>query len=258
MQEGPGQPRPFFADPSVGTTAPAPGNPDYAGQPGESGPPGDQGSFGQAPAGGPLYGQPRLGGPQYGQPGLVDRPADRPPDNAPRLPPPGGWPPPPGQRQGSPPRPARPPRQRPSKPPSRELKQRAIASLVFGAVGLIALFGLGTDLHKGVYLLAFSAAVGLAGGIIGITALVSARNASTYRPRGAIAGIVLGAFAVVVSLPILVTYLVFPTQLTNYVNCLNQAPPSSNVQHTCMTKFYKSIHLDTSLSATRLRPDRTH
>jgi hypothetical protein len=107
----------------------------------------------------------------------------------------------------------------------------------------VALLGLGTDIHKGVYLLIFSAAVGLAGAIIGITALVSARKAGTYRPRGAIIGIVFGVLAAIVSVPILVAYLAFPTQVNNYVQCLSQAQ-TSHADQVCMTKFYKAIHLD--------------
>jgi hypothetical protein len=135
-------------------------------------------------------------------------------------------------------------------PPGRELKQRAIAALVFGAVGLIALFGLGTDLRRGVYLLIFSAVVGLAGCVIGITALVSARKTASYRPRGAIGGIILGAVAVVISTPILVTYLIFPTPVDNYVSCLSQAS-SKTAQQTCMTKFYKAIHLESDPASTQ-------
>lgn len=133
--------------------------------------------------------------------------------------------------------------QRPQKPPERELRQRAIAALVFGAVGLVALLGLGTDLKKGVYLLIFSAAVGLAGCVIGITAVVKARKTGSYRPRGAVGGIILGALAALISLPILVTYLAFPTQVNNYVNCLSQAQ-TSQAEHACMTRFYHAIHLD--------------
>lgn len=116
---------------------------------------------------------------------------------------------------------------------------------MFGAIALVALFGLGTDLHKGVYLLIFSAAVGIAALVIGITAVVKARKTGSYRPRFAVGGIVLGALATVIAVPILATYLAFPTQVSNYVNCLRQAQSSSD-QRACMTKFYKSIHLGVS------------
>ena len=56
---------------------------------------------------------------------------------------------------------ARPARQRPARPPDRELRHRALASLVLSILALVALFGLSGDLHRGVYLLIFSAAVGI-------------------------------------------------------------------------------------------------
>jgi len=128
------------------------------------------------------------------------------------------------------------------------LRQRAVASLVFGLIALAALLGLGTDLHKGIYLLIFSAAVGIAALVIGITALVKARKTGSYRPRFAVGGIVLGALATLISVPILATYLAFPTQVSNYVNCLHQAQTSSD-QRACMNKFYKSIHLGAGLAS---------
>jgi hypothetical protein len=106
----------------------------------------------------------------------------------------------------------------------------------------VALLGLGTDLHKGVYVLIFSAVVGIAAIVIGISALVKARSTGSYRPRFAVGGIVFGALATLISVPILATYLAFPTQVNNYVNCLRQAQNSSD-QRACMTKFYKDIHV---------------
>ena len=109
-------------------------------------------------------------------------------------------------------------------------------------LSLVALLGLGTDLHRGVYLLIFSAVVGIAGCVIGITAVRKARKTGSYRPRGAIGGIVLGAIAALLSIPIIATYLAFPHQVDNYVRCLSQAQ-SSGAQQSCMDRFYRSIHL---------------
>lgn len=130
-------------------------------------------------------------------------------------------------------------------PPGRELKQRSIAAAVFSALSLVALLGLGTDLRKGIYVLLFSAIVGISGSVIGITALVKARRTGTLRPRWAVMGIVLGALAAFISIPIIATYLAFPTQVNNYVNCLQQAQNTTQ-QQSCMSKFYKSIHLSAS------------
>lgn len=112
---------------------------------------------------------------------------------------------------------------------------------MFGAIALVALFAAarsGTDLHRGVYLLIFSAAVAIAALVIGISALIKARKTGSYRPRFAVAGIVFGALATLISVYILTWYLLFP----NYVNCLHQAQ-SPGDQRACVTKFYKSIHL---------------
>ena len=161
---------------------------------------------------------------QFGQPGGLGQP---------------GGPGRPGQRP-----PGRSARPRPGRPPDRELRQRAIASLVLGVVSLVALLGLTGDLHRGVYLLIFSAAIGIAACVIGITALVKARKTGSYRPRGAVGGIVLGSLAALLSIPILATYLAFPRQVDNYVKCLTQSQSqSSGGQQACMDRFYKSIHL---------------
>ena len=142
----------------------------------------------------------------------------------------------------------RPQRARPTRPPERELRHRAIASLILSVLSLVALLGLGSDLHRGVYLLIFSAVVGIAGCVIGITAVRKARKTGSYRPRGAIGGIVLGAIAALLSIPILATYLAFPDPGHNYVKCLSQAQ-SSGAQQSCMDRFYRSIHLGSPGSA---------
>jgi len=104
-------------------------------------------------------------------------------------------------------------------------------------LALVALFFLGGDRRHGVYLLIFSTAIGVGACVIGITAVLKARKTGTYRPRGSVLGIVIGALATVVSIPILVLYLTYPHQVDNYINCLNQ----SQNQQSCMDKFYKSI-----------------
>ena len=113
---------------------------------------------------------------------------------------------------------------------------------MLGALALVAMLGLSGDLRRGIYLLLFSAVIGLSSCVIGITAVRKARKTGSFRPRGAVGGIILGLLAALVSIPILVTYLAYPTQVTNYVNCLSQAQTSS-AQQACMNRFYKSIHL---------------
>lgn len=183
-----------------------------------------------------------MGQPPLGQPPLAAQSGQ-----PPRTPEPGQRPPALGQ-----PRP-RAGRAQPTRAPDKELRQRAIASLVLGALALVALLGLSGDLHRGIYLLMFSAVIGLGSCVIGITAVRKARKTGSFRPRGAVGGIVLGTLAALVSIPILVTYLAYPTQVTNYVNCLSQAQTSS-AQQACMNRFYKSIHLGSPASAPASNP----
>lgn len=215
-QRLPGVPRLFFPD-----------------QPGQA----DQAQADQAgQASGQPYGQPRgsliwAPGQQTQRPGQPGQPT--------------GW-----QQRGGAQRPSRP---RSTRPPERELRQRAIAALVFGALSLVALLGLGGDLRRGVYLLIFSAIVGVAACVIGITALRKARRTGVYRPRGAIGGIVLGALAALLAIPMLATYLAFPTQVNNYVKCLNLAQTPSE-QRACQVQFFRSLHLSAGLHRVTASP----
>ncbi len=109
-------------------------------------------------------------------------------------------------------------------------------------LALIGLLGLGTDLRKGIWALIFSATVGLAACVIGITAVAKARRTGAYRPRGAIGGIVLGALAALLSVPLLIFYLMFPRQLEDYVTCASQAQTSAQFQ-ACINVLTRSAHV---------------
>ena len=104
------------------------------------------------------------------------------------------------------------------------------------------MFGLGADLRRGVYLLIFSAVVGIGSAVIGITAIVKARRTGTFRPGGALGGIIFGALATLISVAVLSIYLAYPGPLNNYVNCLSRVQNSSQRQ-ACVSRFYKSVHI---------------
>ncbi len=136
----------------------------------------------------------------------------------------------------------RPDRPRRTNPPGRELRQRGIACLVFGVMSLVAiLFGFGPDPSRGIFLVIFSALVGIAAIVIGVSAIVKARKTGSYRPRGVIGGIGLGALAALISLAVGTLYLAFPNQTRTYVNCLNQAQTTSQRQ-ACLNQLEKSIN----------------
>jgi hypothetical protein len=140
-------------------------------------------------------------------------------------PPPGPQPRPPARRRGA--------------RPDRELRQRATAALVFGTVSLFALLWLGASTSRAVYLLLFSVVVGVAGAVIGITALVKASRTGAYRPRGAIGGIVLGAIATVFAGLMLMAFLLYPGPIRSYFKCM-QVASTQTAQNACLNGLYHS------------------
>jgi hypothetical protein len=217
--------------------APAPGG--YAPPP----PPAPAPRDGQAPAPGdapPAPPPPPSGGmPQAPPPGTAppgaQAPPGTPPDWAHRWGPQPGAPGGPGPRR--PPRPAQPPR-----PPEPVARQRAIAALILGVLSLLALLGIGSNFHRGIYLVAFSLAVGISACWFGITAMRKARLAVTMRPRGAIAGIVLGVIGALLSVVLLIALAAFWQQLNSFSNCLNQANTPS-AQQACVSQLHRSVNV---------------
>src|SRR5579875_3494153 len=87
----------------------------------------------------------------------------------------------PGQPPGQPGRPAGP--ARPGRPPEAAHRQRALAALILGLVSVLSFFGVGTNFRRGIYLLIFALAVGVAAIWLGVTASRRARREGTMRPR---------------------------------------------------------------------------
>ena len=161
--------------------------------------------------------------------------------------------PPPGQppggmaRPGQPARPGGPPtrpdRLRPARPPDRELRQRAIASLLLGVLSLVALpLAIDGGVRRFAYLVIFSAVIGVASVVIGITAMVKARRTGSLRPRGAFGGVALGAIAAAVSIQLLTLHLLFPRQVDKWLTCQSHAQSTVSRQ-SCFDNFYRSIYL---------------
>src|ERR1700735_1856981 len=85
---------------------------------------------------------------------------------------------------------ARPP-PRPSSPPSVAVQQRAWTAMAMGTLSLLGLF-LASGLRHAVYVIAGTLVIGAVAAWLGGTARSQARRAGTGRPRGAVAGMVLG------------------------------------------------------------------
>ena len=105
---------------------------------------------------------------------------------------------------------------------------------------MLALFGVTTNIHRGIYLVIFTLLIGPAACWLGITALRKARRDGTLRPRGAIAGIIFGSLATVLGLSYLVAFALFSSQLTQYSRCLDQTQTTAGEQ-ACTSQFYRSV-----------------
>lgn len=170
-----------------------------------------------------------------------------PPGSAPGNPPgaPPGWaprwgPPPGGSGGPGPGRPSRP--AQPLGPPEPAVRQRAVAALILGVLSLLALLGVGTNFHRGIYLVFFGLAVGISACWFGITAIRRARRSLSMRPRGAVAGAALGMIGALLSAILLIALAAYWHQFTSFSQCLNQANTPS-AQQACENQLHRSVGL---------------
>jgi uncharacterized membrane protein len=120
------------------------------------------------------------------------------------------------------------------------MRQRAVAALILGVLSLLSLLGIGTNFHRGIYLVIFALAVGISACWFGITAMRKARHAVTMRPRGAVAGIVLGVIGTLLSAVLLIAFAAFWHPLNSFSQCLNEANTPS-AQQACLNQLHRSV-----------------
>jgi len=144
------------------------------------------------------------------------------------------------------PEPNRAPSARQLPPPDPALRQRALAALILGLLGLVGLaLGLG-NLHRGIYVAVLTLLFGVTAIWLGAGANRSARRSGMARPRGARAGVVLGGLGVAFSAFWLGILAVFWPQLNTYYNCLNGAN-TVTAQQACHTQFTNSVGSELSV-----------
>jgi predicted PurR-regulated permease PerM len=163
------------------------------------------------------------------------------PGNPPGAPPDSGqhWGPPPGgSGRPGPRRPARP--VQPLRPPEPAIRQRAVAALILGVLSVLALLGVGSNFHRGIYLVFFALAVGIGACWLAVTAMRRARHSVSIRPRGAVAGMVLGVIGSLLSILLLIAFAAFWHQLTSFSQCLNEANTPS-AQQACVSQLHRSV-----------------
>jgi len=106
-------------------------------------------------------------------------------------------------------------------------------------LGLIAMvFGGNPQRFK--YVAGVALVVSLAGLVLAISAMRQAKRAGNRRPRGALPGVVIGVIAAMVSGAILIAFLAYPAQTTQYMDCM-AAAHSSAAQNACWQQLQQSI-----------------
>ena len=120
------------------------------------------------------------------------------------------------------------------------MRQRAIAALILGVLSVLALLGVGSNFHRGIYLVIFALAVGIGACWLAITAMRRARRAVSMRPRGAVAAVVLGVIGALLSAVLLLAFAAFWQQLNSFSQCLNEANTPS-AQQACVNQLHRSV-----------------
>jgi hypothetical protein len=113
--------------------------------------------------------------------------------------------------------------------------------MLLGTLSVFALLGMGSNFHRGIYLVVFALLVGVGACWLGITALRQARRSASWRPRGAIFGTVFGAIGSLLSLALLIAFTLFWPQLSQYSRCLNSANTLS-AQQACLKQLNQSVN----------------
>ena len=108
-----------------------------------------------------------------------------------------------------------------------------------GVLSLLGLF-LATGLRHAIYVVAGTLVIGAVGAWLGSTAMSQARRGRTGRPRGAVAGVVLGLLGLAFSGLALLVFVMFWTQLSTYWNCTSGAN-TLTAQQACQHQLSRTI-----------------
>jgi len=133
-----------------------------------------------------------------------------------------------------------PPPPRPQLPPAdSRLQQRGVAALTLAILSLLAMVLIG-NLQRAAAVAAVALAVAVVALVLAVSAMSAAKRDRTRRPRGALAGVILGVIGLLFSGFALLGFLIFGAQLNQYSSCMNQATSAAE-QQACQTQLDNSI-----------------
>ena len=111
--------------------------------------------------------------------------------------------------------------------------------MAMGALSLGGLF-LASGLRHAIYVVAGTLVIGAVAAWLGKTAMSQARRGHTGRPRGAVAGLVLGVLGLAFSGLTLIVFALFWNQLSAYWSCTNGAN-TLTAQQACQHQLNQTI-----------------
>ena len=121
--------------------------------------------------------------------------------------------------------------------------------MALGLLSLLALF-LASGLRHAIYVVIATLVIGALAAWLGSTAVSRARKGRTGRPRGAVAGIVLGLLGLAFSGVFLIVFALFWNQLSAYYNC-SSAANTLTAQQACQHQLSRTISNDFGPFATK-------
>jgi len=130
-------------------------------------------------------------------------------------------------------------------PPSPVLQQRAWAALALSVLSLLAMT-LISNIHRGVYVVAVALVVAVVGLVLAFGSMSAAKKARARRPRGAIMAAILGLVAAVFCGFLLLAFLLFHSELSQYANCMSGANTTAT-QTACQNQLDKSLRIQFNL-----------
>ena len=138
----------------------------------------------------------------------------------------------PGPGSGFGPRPPR----RPADP---ALQQRAWAALLLAVISLFAMMMIG-NVRRGVYVVAVALIIAAIALWLSTSALSRARRGGSGRPRGATLAVVLGVAGLGFSALVLIGFVIFWPQLSQYSDCMSGANTVA-AQQACRQQLDNSV-----------------
>jgi hypothetical protein len=123
-------------------------------------------------------------------------------------------------------------------------QRRAVAGLLVALLSLTSVLALG-DPQRGIYLVAYALLAGVVAMWLAVTSLARARRGRTARPHGSAAATAIAGIGILLSAILLLGFIVFGRQMSEYGQCLSEAGTTA-AQQPCQVQFTHAVNREIS------------